>query len=112
MWYNGIEVFHKNTKRPYWNVFPQAAWYVNGVHTNGGFISIVNWGVSAEISAWKNKSNFLYNTNRIFEAFERSKDGELLSDDKNVRFQIAREIAVAIENIDGWSYNDYYERKN
>lgn len=83
-----------------------------GTHTNGGFISIVNWGVSAEISAWKNKSNFLYNTNRIFEAFERSKDGELLSDDKNVRFQIAREIAVAIENIDGWSYNDYYERKN
>lgn len=72
----------------------------------------MNWGVSAEISAWKNKSNFLYNTNRIFEAFERSKDGELLSDDKNVRFQIAREIAVAIENIDGWSYNDYYERKN
>lgn len=44
-----------------------------GTHTNGGFISIVNWGVSAEISAWKNKSNFLYNTNRIFEAFERSK---------------------------------------
>ena len=30
-----------------------------GTHTNGGFISIVNWGVSAEISAWKNKSNLL-----------------------------------------------------
>ena len=61
-----------------------------GEHINGGFIAIVNWGVSAEISSDVNEVR--YNANNIYNALHKC--GELSDDICEV---VADDIAVALK---------------
>lgn len=71
-----------------------------GKHVGGGFIAIVNWGVSAEISSRKN--DISCNEIEIYYALKKVKEAAYLSKDEKVKRDIAHNIAVAINNIDGW----------
>lgn len=62
-----------------------------GNHINGGYISIVNFGVSAELSA----SDTGYNTANILAALKRSKDAWLPKSAATLK-EIALELAEAI----------------
>ncbi len=61
-----------------------------GSHINGGFIALLNWNASAEISDDWNDVH--YNSNKIFEAIHND---PVLKDEAK---QIAEELAVVIKN--------------
>ena len=65
-----------------------------GQHVNGGFVAIVNWGVSAELSAAN--SDLFYNRRNVLEALERSPDVKWLPSDEEAREAVARDLAVMI----------------
>lgn len=58
-----------------------------GQHINGSYIAILNWGVSAELSAF---GDVEYNTERIYNVFKANSSCKLLTENT------AREIAKAI----------------
>ena len=60
---------------------------VVGHHINGSYIAILNWGVSAELSAFGDVG---YNTERIYNAFKTNSSCKVLTEN------IAREIAESI----------------
>lgn len=63
-----------------------------GEHVNGAYIAIVNFGISAELSAL---DDIGYNTRNIFNGLEMCKDG-WLPEDREELYEIAEEIAEAI----------------
>lgn len=65
---------------------------VAGTHINGAYIAIINFGISAELSALNDTS---YNANRIYEAFNVSNDSWLPKSEDS-RWEIVEEIAEAI----------------
>lgn len=65
-----------------------------GHHINGAYIAIINFGISAELSAL---NDTLYNTNRIYEALNISNDSWLPKSQESRR-KIAEEIAQAINS--------------
>ena len=69
---------------------------IYGIHINGGFVAILNWGVAAELS--DNGCSVAYNTSKILEALERSPDVALLPTAQTARSEIARELAEIIGN--------------
>lgn len=58
-----------------------------GHHVNGSYIAILNWGVSAELSAFGDAE---YNTERIYNAFKANSNCNSLTENT------AREIAEAV----------------
>lgn len=58
-----------------------------GHHINGSYIAILNWGVSAELSAF---GDVEYNTERIYNAFKASSNCRSLTENT------AKEIAEAV----------------
>lgn len=67
---------------------------VLGRHINGGFVAIINWGVSAELSA--HMSDEGYNATKILNALERSDYVGYLPSDREARSAIAYDLAVMI----------------
>lgn len=67
---------------------------IYGKHINGGFVAIINWGVSAELSA--HRSDLSYNRSKILEALERSPEVAWLPSDKEERSAVARDLAMMI----------------
>lgn len=67
---------------------------VYGLHINGGYVAILNWGVSAELSAHRNELD--YNRKKILEAFERSPYLSYLPSDEEARSAVARDLAMMI----------------
>lgn len=65
-----------------------------GHHINGGYAAIINWGVSAELSSYKN--SLAYNRQRLLEALERSPDVGWLPADEEARSAVARDLAMMI----------------
>lgn len=76
-----------------------------GEHINGKFITIVNWGVSAELSA--NANDIGYNTDRIHEALKRAHCAGYLPNDENARYMIAQDIAIVIKGVIG-QWKEYF----
>ena len=69
---------------------------VLGRHINGGFVAILNWGVSAELSV--HRSDLEYNRQRVLEALERSPDVSWLPSDSEARSAVARDLAMMISD--------------
>lgn len=67
---------------------------VLGHHVNGGFVAIINWGVSAELSAHGNDVG--YNRDKILSALERSPEVGWLPSDEEARSAVARDLAMMI----------------
>ena len=67
---------------------------VFGKHINGGYVAILNWGVSAELSAHRNELN--YNRKKILEALERSPYVSYLPSDEEARSAVARDLAMML----------------
>ena len=74
---------------------------IYGTYINGAYVAILNWGVSADLSAYGN--NVGYNTSKIYSALLRSDQKGWLPGAKKAREAIARELAekvgAAIEQI-------------
>lgn len=67
---------------------------VFGKHINGGYVAILNWGVSAELSAHRNELD--YNRKKMLEALERSTYVSYLPSDEEARSAVARDLAMMI----------------
>lgn len=67
---------------------------VYGQHINGGYVAILNWGVSAELSVHCNELN--YNRKKILDALERSPYVSYLPSDLDARRAVARDLAMMI----------------
>lgn len=65
-----------------------------GTHINGGFVAIVNWGVSAELSS--SRSDLTYILNCVLKALERSPDFNWLPSDVDARRAVARDLTMMI----------------
>ncbi len=65
-----------------------------GTHVNGGYVSILNWGVSAELSS--RSSDVLYNRDKILEALQRSPDKCYLPYGEENQRYLARDLSQMI----------------
>ncbi len=67
---------------------------VYGNHINGGYVAILNWGVSVELS--NRKSDIGYNCRKILEAFGRSFYKSWLPQDEEAQKDFVYEFAKII----------------
>ncbi len=65
-----------------------------GTHVNGGYVSILNWGVSAELSS--RLSDVLYNRDEILKALHRSPYKWYLPDEEENQRYLVRDLAQMI----------------
>ena len=73
-----------------------------GTHINGGWIAIINWGLSAELSALG--GNIPYNTNKIYKAFSRA-DVELNDDCKlKLANELSKIVSPLIEEMESKTF--------
>lgn len=63
-----------------------------GKHVNGGYVAIINWGVSAELSA----SDARYNSRKLLIALQNSPEKFWLPSDEGQQQQIARDLGQMI----------------
>ena len=70
---------------------------IYGTHVNGGFVAILNWGVSAELSV--HSSDLAYNRGKLLEALERSPYASWLPSDSDARSALARDLAMIISDL-------------
>lgn len=63
-----------------------------GTHVNGGYVAILNWGVSAELSSFDNGYNF----NRILEALRHSPNYAYLPVNEEIQTDIVYDLACMI----------------
>lgn len=67
---------------------------IYGLHTNGGWCAITNFGVSCELSAYSD--DIYYNTQKIFRALSHSPEYAWLPEDDEARKKIAAAIATKL----------------
>ena len=65
---------------------------IYGAHINGGYVSIMNWGVAAELSFTEKG----YNTEQILAALNRSPEQGWLPSDEEARRAVARDLGMMI----------------
>ena len=65
---------------------------IYGAHINGGYVSIMNWGVAAELSLTEKG----YNTEQILAALNRSPEQGWLPSDEEARRAVARDLGMMI----------------
>ena len=67
---------------------------IYGTYINGAYVAILNWGISADLSACGNDVS--YNTSKIYSALLRSDSKVWLPGTKKAREAIARELAEKV----------------
>lgn len=63
-----------------------------GTHINGGWIAIINWGVSAELSSF---GDVHYNTDKIYKAFVNAN----VDMNDSTKTKIAKELSTIVSPL-------------